>query len=278
MRTALLGALAALLFAAPAAQADTYNVNTPADSTVCDSITCSLKGAWLNTLQNGSTTPDVINVPAGTYSVTGGLDTSQGQTPGAVTIAGRGANQTIIRQPGTTRVLTIGGGAYTVTGVTLRDGDARTSTYGGNVLITAGSLALTDVRVTAGQAYYGGGIAVNVTSTPASVTASRTLIDNNTASQINAVGGQGGGVYLHGQTGSATATLTNSTVTANQAFDGGGIYGFSTGGITLAGATVARNTANGTSAPGGVRTTSGTGRPSRARSSPATRGSVQARR
>src|SRR3954471_23656906 len=159
MKRAVLGALGALLIAAPA-QAETIQVNTTADGTSC-AAQCTLKGAWLRALSTSA--DDTINVPAGTYTVAGGLDTLQGQFPnGRVTITGAGANATIVRQtpaPGgtATRVLTIGGGTYAVSGATLRDGDAG-GANGGNVLVSAGTFTLTDVRITGGQARNGGGV------------------------------------------------------------------------------------------------------------------------
>src|SRR3954452_4882898 len=89
--------MASLAFGALPAQAETIKVTTTADGTNCDA-SCTLKGAWLRALNNGATEDDTIVVPAGTYIVAGGLDSSQGQFPTRISIAGAGANATTIRQ------------------------------------------------------------------------------------------------------------------------------------------------------------------------------------
>ena len=70
VRRLAIAVFGALAFSAAPAHAATFQVNTTADSTVCNAVTCSLQGAFLG---RASTTDcpmvDVINVPSGTYAV-----------------------------------------------------------------------------------------------------------------------------------------------------------------------------------------------------------------
>ena len=251
MRRALLGAIGALFVAAPA-QAETIQVTTTGDGTTCDT-TCTLKGAWLRALNNGAGEDDVIRVPAGTFSVAGGLDTSSGQFPTRITVTGAGANATVIQPPAgaAARVLTIGGTQIAFSDLTVRNGNAATAN-GGNVLVQAGAtLRLTRVRVTGGQATNGGGIAVAGGANAGHVDIAQSLIDGNNATGTNN-SGLGGGLYLGGSTTQAQATLTDSTVTANQGFNGADIEADTNASLQLAGVTVARNAARGP--VGGIRT------------------------
>ena len=129
-----------------------------------------------------------------------------------------------------------GGGVYMNNSATLvltnSTVSANTAASGGGVYIfDSGTLNLDSSTVsgnTAGNGGNGGGI---FNGTSGTINAVNSTIDGNTA------GGTGGGIY-----NTATATLTNNTVTANSAGSGGGIYNNFV--ATLNNNLVALNTAN----------------------------------
>jgi hypothetical protein len=116
---------------------------------------------------------------------------------------------------------------------------------GGNLWVQAGAtVALNRVRVTAGSAPQGGGIAVQAAGSGATLTVSQSLIDTNNASGT-ALTAAGGGVYIEGSTGSNAVTIQDSTITANSARNGAGIAVSNNTGQPpiLRGVTLARNNA-----------------------------------
>ena len=87
-------ALGALLLVAAPAHAATFQVNTAADDTTCNTITCSVRGALTAAQANGAAEDDVINVPAGTFAVATELGAS-GANGARITVVGAGANATV---------------------------------------------------------------------------------------------------------------------------------------------------------------------------------------
>ena len=69
MRRLAIAVFGALAFSATPAHAATFQVNTTADSAVCNAVACSLRGALVAAEANGVLVDDFINVPAGTYAV-----------------------------------------------------------------------------------------------------------------------------------------------------------------------------------------------------------------
>jgi hypothetical protein len=217
-------ALVAVALLPASARAETFAVNTPADGTVCNTITCSVRGAILAANGNGTAETDVITIPAGRYELSaqfpGGLTIASRQR---VTISGAGANSTSIepQSANTVRLLTTGSGAVlALSDITLRGG--RTTSGAGGNLMQAGdsSVTLDRVRVTGGQAPQGGGIAVSGGGSSTPLNIHQSLIDGNTATGVS---GTGGGLSIAGATFSVAATVTDSTIYNNEAVIGGGV-------------------------------------------------------
>jgi len=245
-------ALLGLAFRALTAYASIYDVTTTLDGddadpddAVCDidlimpNDQCSLRAAIR--LANTSAGPDTINVPTGTYTLTltgsgedfaatGDLDTTD-----TVTILGDGADLVTIVGDGFDRVFHVNGSSITVTlsGVTISGG---TEASGGGVLVTSGTLNLTDSALTGNTATgtgtgEGGGGLYNLGTT--AITGS--TFSGNSA-DLN-----GGAIYDAG-----TLTVLNSTLSGNTATqDGAGIYQDSSNTLTLNNVTIVNNTASG---------------------------------
>ena len=222
------------------ASAATFTVNTTTDVSTCNATTCTLRGAIAAAQANGASEDDTIVVPAGTY----GIGSQLTVTGTRITIAGAGANSTIIRPVDGGRVLVAASSSsLTVRDVTLRDG-LMGSDVGGNVLAqSSASLTLQRVRITNGRGTRGGGLA---TQGATRLEVSQSLIDTNTATASGA-NDVGGGIYIEGQTSATIVMIQDSTITANTAQFGGGIGVLNNTAQppTLRGVTLARNVARG---------------------------------
>ena len=232
-------AVALLLVGAVGAQAATFTVNTTVDNapapSECSGVAgdCSLRQAIGRS--NATTSDDVINVPAGHYTLTirganentdqtGDLDINK--ATGTVTIVGGGARSTIVDATGLgDRVLKIVAGSAAISGLTITGGsppENSTPFGGGSVgdgggIQNNGTLTLTDSTVTgnttalSGHDMVGGGIA-NPTATSMTLSG-----DTFTA---NHAGAFGGGVDID----RGAASITNTTVASNIAdSDSGGV-------------------------------------------------------
>ena len=151
-------ALSGTLLCLPAATAQgaIFNVNTPADPVggVC-AATCSLRQAI--TAANSAVTADTINVPAGTYTLTGAagddanvsgdLDINDIGTA-STTINGAGARSTRIVGTGADRVINLSDNVETISisGVTITGGAAIDGGAGGGILAD-GTFNLTNAAV-----------------------------------------------------------------------------------------------------------------------------------
>jgi hypothetical protein len=214
MVCALTGALLAGVLSVACAQATTFVPNRFDDpSSGGNDCTppapangCSLRGA-LAAAQNG----DTIELPAGTYTLTlGQLEISH-----AITIAGAGAQSTIIEQTGHARVL-FAEDELTVSGVTITGGDlvGAEGTAGGQGEQETGAgiggdinvLKLTNVVVSGNRATAGNGGA----GTPGS------------GATKGGIGGRGGFAGGAGISGAGVVELTNVAVTGNVAQAGAG--------------------------------------------------------
>ena len=204
------------------APAATINVTTTADEFGTNPGNCSLReaiqAANTNAAFGGCTAgsgADVINVPAGTYTLTRlGTDDDANQTGDldiseTVTINGAGAGSTIIDG-------------------NLTDGVLDTFAATSAMTLTLNNLTVQHGKPTGAVNFQGAaGIFVNNT-----VTANLT----NVAVTNNVAGSGGGAIWNQG-----VLTLTNCNVTNNSAVDGGGIY--SLGKFTVTNSTIAGNAA-----------------------------------
>jgi hypothetical protein len=245
LRRVLIGVAAALTLAAPAQAAEiTVTTFEDAGNALCpaaNGLPCTLRRAIELSKTNGGTdSPDTIVLSAGTYELSsnfGALATST--TNQGVTIAGAGADKTVIRGAGDARVLEVQGeSSFTLRGLTVTGGRSL-GAPGGNIHVSVGELRLDHVRLTDGHSTRGGGLAVD----NGEALIQHSLIDGNTATQ------DGGGIASFG--GSTTSLLT-STVTGNSAAEGGAIAvsNQQTVSTQLVLSTVAHNTATGWSGGG----------------------------
>lgn len=217
--------------------------NNPGDGaceTAPGNVICTLRGAIQET--NALAGADVINVPAGTFtltipgtgedaSATGDLDITED-----VEITGAGAGSTVIDGNGIDRVFQILNATVAISDVTITRGVNPDIFFGfGGGIANGGTLTLTNSTVSANTAKSGGGI-VNL----GVLTLNRSTISGNTADD-------GGGISNAG-----TATLTDSTVNNNAATDSGGID--NGGPMILNNSTLSGNTAD----DGGPLTNNGT--------------------
>jgi hypothetical protein len=212
------------------AAAETFKVSTPADGDDKECIVdCTLREAV--TLAGAG---DQVDVPAGTYLLTGGelfLTTD--------TIVGDGARSTIIDGGDKSRVLWVTDGLTRVSGVTIRRGNGEgrePSGIGGGIFVeSGGGLTLIESAVMQNVARTGGGIG----------SAGDLNIIGSTVSANRAADGRGASGGGIAETQSGSLDLVNATVSANTAdgvtSEGGGVH--SEGSLLAVNATLAANRA-----------------------------------
>lgn len=278
LRRVTIGVAVGIAVAAPASAA-TFVVDSTLDSAVLTACTaapddCSLRGAI--TAANNATSDDIVQVPAGTYVLTGAASDGDNLTGdlnlikhiggyGSLSIQGAGATSTIISGSADDRIFKVVGGlTVTISGLTIADGATGGAVRGGGMQITASSnVTLDDVIVRdnyagGGASGDGGALFVDSTST---LTVRSSWIYSNTADSTggaiyaesgstlnirqssisnNTAGSHGGGIYSE-----ATTDITDSTIHANQADGGGGgIFVYTGTTSTLTNVTVDNNDAN----------------------------------
>jgi CSLREA domain-containing protein len=255
-----------LCIPAATAQGAIFNVNTAADPVggLC-AATCSLRQAI--TAANSAPTADTINLPAGTYTLTGAagddanlsgdLDMNDIGTA-STTISGAGARSTRIVGTGADRVINLSDSSETISisGVTITGGAAIDGGVGGGILAD-GTFNLTNAAVVGNRVQgdnvssnQGGGIFSANHINMRNVTISGNIAARGTT---NTFGPQGGGLF---DNGAVPATLTNVTISGNQATgagsQGGGMfYNANANTETLTNVTISGNHADGTGADGG---------------------------
>ncbi|MGV3759591.1 MAG: right-handed parallel beta-helix repeat-containing protein [Actinomycetota bacterium] len=201
---------------------------------------------------------DVINVPAGSITLTSGVI----EIDEPLTLTGAGASSVTISGDENSRIFYINtSGAVTISGVTLTDGDdsgaggaifsrdadltiqssvvsssdARSS--GGALAVRGGSLTVADSQLTDNTAYDGGGAIVTYNDVE-SVSISGSTFSGNEAEDY-----AGGGAAIN--VGSSV-TVTNSTFTGNTAdYHGGGLYVGYAETVTVTGSTFSGNSTAG---------------------------------
>ena len=170
------------------------------------------------------TTPQTITLTRGPLSLT---DTA------TMTISGPGANLLTVSGNNANQVFDIERGSVALSGLTVSGGNAG---HGGGLYNNGGTLTLTNCGVSDNVANDGGGLFTQAGGT--------TTLINCTVSGNS---GTGGGLYNSNSfsAGSSTA-LINCTVSGNiAAGNGGGLYNNSGGTLTLADCSVGGNTAGG---------------------------------
>lgn len=258
MKRATLLCLALMLVAAAPARADTFTVNTTADTQVaggCDTVpACSLRDAiTAASAADGNT----VMIPGGTYELNTPATLGDLDVNASMTITGAGARSTTIDANRLSRVLNVASAEHTVSisGVTLTGGLSSfllnpgvTDPFNGDggAIFTFGALNLTDVTVKGNEAAFGGGGIFaepfeDILGAPsAPLTLLRTTVSDNKVDNAVPSEGQGGGIASFG-----SLVLTNSTVHGNQVLSdgvtaGGGIVS-SNGFTRLVNSTVTGN-------------------------------------
>jgi CSLREA domain-containing protein len=226
-------AVAALLIVPAGASAQTapppvvLNVNLTADGNDGECAQdCTLREAI-----NIGRPQDTIRVPPGRY-----LINDVALNPTGDQIVGSGAGVTVIDgQDLRWQVFSVGGGATSITGVTVTGGvgiSASPDGFGGGIHVAAGAtLDLTDSVVVNNRAQSGGGIASQGT-----LRVARTTVSGNRAEGLQ-VGSVGGVYVIQGST-----EIRNTTVSGNSANTVAGGIG-TNGQLVLENVTVAYNTA-----------------------------------
>ena len=253
-----------LLFSfSPFARGATFVVTKTADTNdgACDAD-CSLREAIV--AANANAGPDVITLPAGTYTLTiAGAGEDGGATGdldivGDLTINGAGSATTIVDGGGIDRVfhivsaftvvfndLTIQGGVANLAdgGGLLNEGTATLNhcVIGGNSapsgdgggLYNDDVMTISDCTIAENSASSGDG--GGVYDNGVSITITNTWIAANAATN-----GNGGGIYING----IQLTMTGSTVSGNASDDGAGVY-MNGNNLTMTNCTISGNTGSG---------------------------------
>uniref|UniRef100_UPI002FC7ED65 DUF4347 domain-containing protein n=1 Tax=Ramlibacter sp. TaxID=1917967 RepID=UPI002FC7ED65 len=198
---------------------------------------------WAISQANANAGADIIELSAGTFQITllGGDDTNllgDLDINGDLTIKGDAAGGTIVSGGGLDRVFDIRGGNVSFADLTITGGTGVSKGGGVNVFSTGSTVTLDRVLVQGNEANAGAGIFNNGTLILRDV-----HLDANTGTGSNSTGG---GLHNEG-----ASTLLRTTVSFNQAVEGGGIYS-KNGLLTLENSTVSNNAA--TAAGGGIYT------------------------
>lgn len=276
-RNGLLIGLSALFGAALAAPLYAATMHVAAgEVAISGNGACSLREAIENANANATTHADcppagaygadTIELAASTYSLTDGPFAANGtnglpSVPGTLTVNGQ--NATIERAPGSPsfRLFHVTSpGNLTLNSLTVRNGDASgigLAADGGGILNLLGTLTLNSVTLT-GNAAFGSGGGLRTTGAGVTTITNSTIGPNNSAASgggifngephqlvvsgslildNNAVG-DGGGLSNF-----ATAELSCTTVSDNEASFGGGIYEATTATLLLTNSSVLSNRA-----------------------------------
>ena len=157
-----------------------------------------------------------------------------------VTIVGAGPDLTVIDAQDLNRVFAITGGTVSISGVTLQNGNAGGGDGGGVHIANNAVVSMSDVLLTGHDGHFGGAIWNDGTLTldrvtldlnnasyggglynRGNATVTDSTVSNNTA--INGGVGEGGGIWTSGA--GNTLDLTNVTISGNSTDgDGGGLY------------------------------------------------------
>jgi hypothetical protein len=216
-------------------------------TTAGDSGPGSLRAALAAVLDGDTITfsPGLNGTPI--VLTSGEIDTAK-----SYTIAGNGANQTIIDGNHANRVLAVVAGTVTISGVTVRNGSValvgvNVSSAGGLLVEGGASLTVRNSTITgnAVKASASGASALGAGLTALSggqLTIVGSTVSGNTASQtVPGAKAAGGGIHADSHT---SLTLVDSTVSGNTSTqEGGGISAIAATSVTVTSTTVAGNSA-----------------------------------
>jgi hypothetical protein len=253
-----LAALVCLLALTPVARADVFKPtrhNDPAPDK-CKPADCSLREALIKASKNPDA--DKVVLGKGTYKLQiapTGIPQRTGELVafGAVTIRGRGPDQTTINGKHLDTVLLMDGNPGKLKGLKVKGGLAEAMGDKGGGLVLTSDVTLTNVVVTKNEAGFSGG---GIWSYASDLTIKNSTISRNKA-------GEGGGIgLLPAFSGTPQTQIIQSTISLNQAnrkaagilADGAG-NGMATWVplVTLTNSTVAENTAVSLTGAAGTR-------------------------
>lgn len=245
------------------AHASSFTVNVVGDGTgdsspgdgVCSDasvVGCTLRAAIDET--NALSGPDLINLPAGLFVLSTGIngddDNSGGDLDitGVVTIHGAGVGITILEGRQDRLIHVLNGASLDASGITIRNGSSPAD--GGGIL-NEGSLKLTDVDVTNSIANFdGGGLFNNGTFDikNTSFTDNRAIGVGSSAGSGGAIDNRGSGTInssflLRNSAGTQGGGIRNSNhlTVLNSAVDGNRVTGSFSGGIHNIGSLTVEN-------------------------------------
>jgi hypothetical protein len=230
---------------------DTVDAN-PGDGMALDAAgQTSLRAAIMEA--NALAGNDIINLPAGTYSITlAGREENIARTGdfdvlrnSRITITGAGSAITIIDAAAMDRVFHVFADATLgLTGVTVRNGNAGLGPHPdeeGGAFYNAGTLTLGNCIVSGSSAAIAGGAIFNTPD--GTLTLNDCMVWGNTVES----GVRGGG----GIANSGALTIVNSTISENVGAIGGGIENAISGTATIVSSTIAKNSLRGPISSGG---------------------------
>ncbi|NBC16421.1 MAG: hypothetical protein GVY18_03790, partial [Bacteroidetes bacterium] len=201
---------------------------------------------------NATSKPVDIGLPAGTYTLaitgtgedanaTGDLD-----VVGDLTLSGVGARSTVIDAAGIDRVLELVSGSLTLDGVTVTGGQAPGGFAGesGGGIRSGGNLAVRNSTVVSNVAgngsYFGGGGGGIYLSSDGTLNVERSLVaDNTSGASTNGSGGPGGGIWAAGP-----AEIVNSTLSGNEAINGGAIFNAANASLSVTNSVLSGNSSS----------------------------------
>ena len=259
MRRLAIAVFGALAFGAAPAHAATFQVNTTADNTVCNAVTCSLRGAFLAARGNGAARGRRDQRAGRACTRCRSCPPRSASSP--VTDRRRGRERHVHPadrgQPPVQPAAGDRAHDHRRDGPRRAAGDRRRRQHRGRRArrrsLSAG------VRVFDGRAPGGGGISASGS------TGHHDLAQPDRRQRRDRRPGEGGGIWMPGQTNPTQLTITDSTITGNNAASGGAIATTNNSPTppenrhtSLRGVTIAFNTARdgGQGGVGGIQTDS----------------------
>ncbi len=228
----ILAAGAVMLFASPAARAQTCNVNATTDTgahssgTTGDILYCvTLANATPPNLSTLITFASSLNGQTITLSST--LNLSPINTGVTINIQGPGANLLTISGANAVQPFSIQSGTVSLSGLTIVNG--YSSGGGAAILLSGGSLTVNNAAFSGNTGYVGG-----IDNLGGSLTVSGSTFSSNNSTF------SGGGIYNQ-----STAMVSNSTFEGNTSLSGGGIANLPGGTLTVTNSTFSGNTGGG---------------------------------